>query len=292
MKRTGISEIALSGILSILTGWYGASLFLQYKNESVLAGDVIYVQPERIDRYSIPGEFSIDGIPVDAPQRPELADHALYVMKYHVLQKEYARCVAEGVCSATAGASPENIAPVTGVTYHDAQIYAQWLSNKTGRTWRLPTDLEWANFSDMDGQEEEPVLTGSWTDQWIKRYRMEASRPRAQERRVYPAGHFGINKSGLADIGGNVWEWTKDCFNRFNLDQKGNILSHTSFCGVRVLQGQHRSYMPDFVGDASSGGCGVGTPPDYIGFRLVRDPQWHDFIFSYFHQKNIEAAKT
>ena len=42
-------------------------------------------------------------------------------------------------------------------------------------------------------------------------------------------------------------------------------------CAVRVVEGRHRAYMIFFVKDAKGGGCSVGTPPDNLGFRLVRD---------------------
>jgi hypothetical protein len=38
-----------------------------------------------------------------------------------------------------------------------------------------------------------------------------------------------------------------------------------------IVEGQHRSYMTDFIRDPRSGGCAVGKPPDNLGFRLVRD---------------------
>ena len=47
--------------------------------------------------------------------------------------------------------------------------------------------------------------------------------------------------------------------------------SRTNNCGVRVLEGLHRAYMSSFVRDGKSGGCAVGTPPEHLGFRLVRD---------------------
>jgi hypothetical protein len=44
----------------------------------------------------------------------------------------------------------------------------------------------------------------------------------------------------------------------------------TENCGVRVVEGQHRTYVTDFIRDALAGGCAVGTPPANLGFRLVR----------------------
>jgi hypothetical protein len=42
-------------------------------------------------------------------------------------------------------------------------------------------------------------------------------------------------------------------------------------CGVRVVEGRHRTYLSDFIRDARAGGCQVGTPPTNLGFRLVLD---------------------
>ena len=43
-------------------------------------------------------------------------------------------------------------------------------------------------------------------------------------------------------------------------------------CGVRVVEGAHRSYMTDFIRDPRSGGCAAGVPPANLGFRLVIEP--------------------
>ena len=46
-------------------------------------------------------------------------------------------------------------------------------------------------------------------------------------------------------------------------------------CGVRVVQGAHRTYMTDFIRDPRTGGCAAGVPPANLGFRLVvEDRNW------------------
>ena len=47
-----------------------------------------------------------------------------------------------------------------------------------------------------------------------------------------------------------------------------------SSCGIYVVEGRHRAAMSSFVRDPRSGGCSVGAPPDNLGFRLVRRPDW------------------
>jgi formylglycine-generating enzyme required for sulfatase activity len=81
-------------------------------------------------------------------------------------------------------------------------------------------------------------------------------------------GSFGQNSNGLLDVGGNVWEWTETCFIRATLDD-GPMRVTSSNCGVRVVQGAHRTYMTDFIRDPRTGGCAAGVPPANLGFRLV-----------------------
>ena len=54
-------------------------------------------------------------------------------------------------------------------------------------------------------------------------------------------------------------------------DAADQVTGHLYDVGVRVLEGLHRAYMSNFVRDGKSGGCAVGTPPEHLGFRLVRD---------------------
>ena len=49
-------------------------------------------------------------------------------------------------------------------------------------------------------------------------------------------------------------------------------MSQNANCGVRVVEGQHRAYVTDFIRDARAGGCAAGVPPSNLGFRLVREP--------------------
>ena len=78
--------------------------------------------------------------------------------------------------------------------------------------------------------------------------------------------------ASVADIAGNVWEWTSSCFVREKLDPDEVAFGMPVVnCGVRVVEGRHRTYVTDFIRNARAGGCAVGTPPANLGFRLVRE---------------------
>ena len=107
---------------------------------------------------------------------------------------------------------------------------------------------------------------------WLRRYREEAAAKRPADPEPKPRGHYGPNTLGLEDFGGNVWEWTSTCYARVTMNPAdGTVETVTDNCGVHVLEGRHRAYMSNFVRDGKSGGCAVGTPPENLGFRLVRD---------------------
>lgn len=224
--------------------------------------------------FRLSGEYLRDGRPVDAPRRTVTFRRGFDIMKDQVSAAGYAACVAEGACEATEGGNASATLPVTGVSYRDATAYAAWLSAKTGETWRLPTDEEWA-FAAAERLNDDalgPVQdTANPAERWLARYRAEASAAGQRDTEPKPLGHFGLNGKGLADIAGNVWEWTSTCYMRATMSENGKVAHSTENCGVRVVAGRHRGYMSTFIRDGKSGGCAAGLAPENLGFRLVRE---------------------
>jgi formylglycine-generating enzyme required for sulfatase activity len=196
-------------------------------------------------------------------------------MAKQVSAAAYDLCVADGACRARDAASPSGPdVPAVSMSWVDATSYARWLSDRTGDVWRLPTDEEWVFAAGSRAVDDAlPDDAGDdFSDRWLARYEQEARRERLANGAPRPIGTFGVNENGVVDIAGNVWEWTDTCFMRRSLDGEGNLLDDGVVnCGVRVVEGAHRTYMTDFIRDAKSGGCGVGTPPANLGFRLVRE---------------------
>ncbi|MEH2540811.1 MULTISPECIES: SUMF1/EgtB/PvdO family nonheme iron enzyme [unclassified Bradyrhizobium] len=223
--------------------------------------------------YRAAGDFSRNGRPVEGPLRGHRLPADLVVMKRQVTVAEYARCVDEGACPRIGAAAGAQNVPVVGVSWHDASAYAAWLSRKTGIIHRLPTDEEWTFAAAEKARDEAmPLVDPSDPAQaWIARYETESARDRPAATAAQPGGTFGTNSNGLDDLAGNVWEWTNSCFVRVSLEGERERITNTN-CGVRVVQGAHRSYMTDFIRDPRSGGCAAGVPPPNLGFRLVIEP--------------------
>jgi formylglycine-generating enzyme required for sulfatase activity len=223
--------------------------------------------------YRAAGDFSRNGRPVEGPLRELRLPTDLLIMKRHVTVAEYARCVDEAACPRIGVPAGAQDVPVVGVSWHDASAYAAWVSRKTGIIHRLPTDEEWTFAAAEKARDEAmPLVDPSDPAQaWIARYEAESARSSPAVTAVQPSGTFGTNSNGLDDLAGNVWEWTDSCFIRVALDGGRERITNTN-CGVRVVQGAHRSYMTDFIRDPRSGGCAAGVPPANLGFRLVVNP--------------------
>jgi formylglycine-generating enzyme required for sulfatase activity len=216
------------------------------------------------------GDYSRNGKPAGAPIVKVRIDHHISIMKAQVTAVDYQRCVNDGACTSVEDAKANY--PTVNVSWRDAVAYADWLSRKTGIQFRLPTDEEWAYAAGSRFHDEgwPDFETDDPAQRWLARY--EAESERSVPKALQPIGSFGVNENGLLDVAGNVWEWTSTCFRRVALGagaEKPTV--RTENCGVRVVEGQHRTYVTDFIRDVRAGGCAVGTPPANLGFRLVRD---------------------
>jgi len=89
--------------------------------------------------------------------------------------------------------------PVVCVSWNDAQAYIKWLSEETGKQYRLPTEAEW----------EYAARAGTETDYWWGNDIDETKANYSNNLgRTSPVGDYEANPFGLYDTVGNVWEWT------------------------------------------------------------------------------------
>lgn len=239
--------------------------------------ETIRIEPRPFD-YRASGEFIHGGASVDGPLIHVEEPSPLEIAKYQVSAADYAACVADGACQkATPRRRVSGNVPVTGVSFNDANDYAAWLSKRTGHVWRLPTIEEWAFAAGSKAVDHALGIEANGADpsqRWLFAYQREATLSTDKPALPQPLGTFGKNEFGVADLSATVWEWTTTCMSRTTLDMAGKKASFIESCGVRYLEGRHRTPMSAFVRDAVGGGCSVGVPPDNLGFRLVREIGW------------------
>jgi formylglycine-generating enzyme required for sulfatase activity len=247
-------------------------------------------------RYRASGDFIQDRTPVRAPVVTATIPRTLAIMRHQVTQADYRRCVDAGACPMLDRETGVSNHALVNASWRDAQAYASWLSHASGTPFRLPRDEEWVYAAADRFRDEEPgenAYGGDPGRRALAMYDLAASREVATQ--PLPIGSFGANRNGLLDMAGNISEWTDTCFARIALDAHGEPATTIVDCGLRLVTGRHRAYLPDFIRDARVGGCTVGAQISNLGFRLVRDDvgahmgRRHEQQFRAIRQANIKA---
>ncbi len=157
--------------------------------------------------------------------------------------------------------------PVVGVSWNDAKAYAQWLSEQTGKKFRLPTEAEWEFAARSRGKDEE--WAGTSDKQQLETYAVY------RENRTAPACSKRPNGLGLYDMSGNVWEWVEDCwhtsYDGASRDGIAWLNAGDSDCGQRMLRGGGWNNGPEFLRSSSRVRYGTDNRDNIIGFRLAQD---------------------
>ena len=166
--------------------------------------------------------------------------------------------------------------PALCITWNDAKAFANWLSRKEQRTYRLPTEAEWeyacrggkstpfSTGSCLSTEEANFNRTGPAYKDCSKVFRKPYGRP-------IKAGQLKPNTWRLHNMHGNVSEWCQDWYGIYpstrQIDPKG-----PSTGTERVMRGGH--WMADAAGARSA--KRRRFPPnlasDAVGFRLVMIP--------------------
>jgi formylglycine-generating enzyme required for sulfatase activity len=171
--------------------------------------------------------------------------------------------------------------PVTCVDALDAEAYALWLSAKTGKPYRLPTEAEyeyaaragtatsryWGDsqddgcaYANGHGFESEEAFFGKMTQ--------------CDDGYIYtsPVGSYRPNAFGLYDMLGNVWVWLADCWHE-TYDDGPDSESAVSFpgCTERVMRGG--SYISHFTSLRAAARHQAETEARFhnYGIRIARD---------------------
>jgi len=178
---------------------------------------------------------------------------------------EYCRIVKKGTVFITRPGFEKH--PVVPVSWYGAVEYCNWLSEKTGEHFRLPSEAEW-EYAARGGKESKGSRFAGGDNlrevAWISPHSDDGTKP---------VGTKTPNEKGIFDMSGNAWEWCADHWhdNYEGAPGDGQAWSIEGFSLERVVRGgswasdDPRMFRVSFRGRGRASGRG-----DLYGFRVVQ----------------------
>jgi formylglycine-generating enzyme required for sulfatase activity len=216
------------------------------------------------------GDLDGGGDEVERPVHDVTIPRPFAVGRYEVTQAEW---------QAVMGNNPSQFKgprkPVERVSWDDTKEFVRKLSEKTGKTYRLPSEAEW----------EYVARAGSSTKYWwgdavsheyanfgTEKCCNGLTRGRDQWKNTSPVGRFAANAFGVYDTVGNVWERVEDCWHAdYNgAPANGDPWTRGGDCGRRVLRGGSWYYDPWSARSANRDWNDTVFPGLSNGFRVAR----------------------
>jgi formylglycine-generating enzyme required for sulfatase activity len=232
----------------------------QARNYTETVGGVsftmIYVEGGTFQMGNTFGEGESDEKPV----------HPVTLDSYHLGQTE----VTQALWRAVMGTDPSRFkncdqCPVENVNWDDAQAFIQKLNRLTGKRYNLPTEAQW-EFAARGGRQSYGYqYAGSRSVSEVAWHSSNSGR------KTHPVANKKANERGFYDMGGNVWEWCQDWYNK---DYYQNSPAHnpqgpsTGF--ARVFRGGSWISHPSDLRVAYRSNFIPTLRSNSLGFRLAR----------------------
>jgi formylglycine-generating enzyme required for sulfatase activity len=190
------------------------------------------------------------------------------VSKFEVTFDNWDACVSAAACPQVPDGWGRGTLPVINVSWRDAKQYLGWLSQLTGKEYRLLTEAEWeyaarAGTNTPYSWGENPAAGDANCDGCGSRWDLQ---------QTAPVGSFGPNVFGLHDMHGNVWEWVEDSwhdkYDRAPGD--GSAWFQGGDPDYRVIRGGSWRNERELVRAAVRFKRNINVRFDTLGFRVAR----------------------
>ncbi len=204
--------------------------------------------------------------------------------KYEVTNAQYRRFRPEHDSGNYGGNSLNgNNQPVANLSWYDAFDYARWLSERTGKRFRLPTEAEWEyaarggtngrNYWGEDSSVACKYANGAdltakaqWPE-WITTDCNDGYRVSS------PVGSFRPNGYGLFDMMGNAWEWTNDWYDAgYYYESPRHNPQGPASGSLRIPRGGGWGNASECVRVTDRNGFAPDFSILFLGFRLAVSP--------------------
>jgi formylglycine-generating enzyme required for sulfatase activity len=217
------------------------------------------------------GDFMMGGgeTPYEKPAHRVRIANLIAIGRRETTFEEWDLCVAAGACKYR----PDDHGwgrgnrPVIDVSWDDTRPFLDWLSQKTGKKYRLPSEAEW----------EYAARAGTPSEFWWGRA-ADNGHANCEDcggpplRKTQPAGSYRPNGFGLYDVAGNVAEWVEDCWND---NYRGAPSDGSAWvmgqCRQRGLRGGSFANKANYARSAARFRYDEDVRYYANGFRVVRD---------------------
>jgi formylglycine-generating enzyme required for sulfatase activity len=195
----------------------------------------------------------------------------LAISKYELRFADWDACAAYGNCDPDIEDSGfgRGVQPVINVNWNDAQRYATWLSQMTGKTYRLLTEAEYEYAARAGTPTAYP-----WGDEiGTNNANCTSCGSRWDNTRPASVGSFAPNQFGLYDMVGNNWEWVQDCVhNDYSNDAPtdGSAWIQGGDCKERMVRGGSWSNPPEDLRSAARQWDPINDRYYRLSFRVGR----------------------
>jgi len=216
------------------------------------------------------GSFTMgakDGDTSEAPPHRVKIGYSLAISRFEITAAQWKACFTAGGCDYRPKRKGMTAtSPVHNLSWLDAQQYVKWLSKKTGKKYRLPSEAEW-EYAARAG-----TKTAYWWGDAVGEGNANCKNCGGDWNRKRPAvvDSYDANAFGLQGMNGSVWEWVADCwFDSYKGAPNDGSARDRKDCQSRVLRGG--SWRNDASYARSAGRFTYDHDVRYVlnGFRVV-----------------------
>lgn len=193
----------------------------------------------------------------DIAQDPKLDNKKENVAAFTIGQTEVTQKLWQSIMGTNPSTVKGDDLPVNNISWEDAQSFITKLNATTGKTFTLPTELQWEYAAKMQPGNPNALYAGTSQDPatlgWLKSNSANTIHPVAQKE---------ASVLGIYDMAGNVIEWCEDVYTDTNGNSPDNNASH-------VLRGGYYDSEPNAVRTTAKASYDKAKKSPAFGLRVV-----------------------
>jgi formylglycine-generating enzyme required for sulfatase activity len=272
-----IAACVVLGATALASAWYALAPFGSAPPAEILSLRVFRDCPDCPELAEIPSGFFERGSQLserghqvsEGPVTRVSLGRKFAIGRYPVTFGEWDQCLREGACKHRPNDRGwgRGTGPVFYVSWNDTQEYIAWLTTKTGKPYRLPSEAEWEYAARAGAMTAYP-----WGDAVGRKMANCKGCSEEPSDRTTPVGSFPPNRFNLFDMHGNIWQWVADCW---NASYAGAPADGSPWlggeCNKAAVRGGAWGLAPEDIRSARREGDNKDLRSGRRGFRVARD---------------------